>query len=98
MCALLIVMIIIIVVSGIIVFGVIITVKYFNEEDADKIGPVLKRVVMWQLPNDNNVSESVEVKWRVKWSLQDPHALQTQRVARTQVDSSEQTTQSVQLS
>jgi hypothetical protein len=49
-------MIIIIVVSGIIVFGVIITVKYFNEEDADKIGPVLKRVVMWQLPNEVFVS------------------------------------------
>jgi membrane-anchored glycerophosphoryl diester phosphodiesterase (GDPDase) len=41
MCALLIVMIIIIVVSGIIVFGVIITVKYYNEEDVDKIGPAL---------------------------------------------------------
>jgi hypothetical protein len=37
MCALLIVMVIIIVVSGIIVFGVIITVKYYNEEDVDKI-------------------------------------------------------------
>jgi hypothetical protein len=33
MCALLIGMIIIIVVSGMMVFGVIITVKYFNEED-----------------------------------------------------------------
>ena len=65
MCALLIVMIIIIVVSGIIVFGVIITVKYFNEEDTDKIGPALERVVMWQLPKDNNVSESVEVKCKV---------------------------------
>jgi len=45
MCALLIGMIIIIVVSGIIVFGVIITVKYFNEEDEDKIGTALKRFV-----------------------------------------------------
>jgi hypothetical protein len=44
MCALLIGMIIIIVVSGIMVFGVIITVKYFNVEDTDKIGPALKRV------------------------------------------------------
>jgi hypothetical protein len=65
MCALLIVMIIIIVVSGIIVFGVIITVKYFNEEDVDKIGPTLKRVVMWQLPKDNNVGEFVEIKCKV---------------------------------
>ena len=65
MCALLIVMIIIIVVSGIIVFGVIITVKYYNEEDEDKIGPALKRVVMWQLPKDNYVGESVEVKCKV---------------------------------
>jgi hypothetical protein len=75
MCALLIVMIIFIVVSGIIVFGVIITVKYYNEEDVDKIGPALKRVAI----------------------LQDPHALQIQRVARKQVDSREQTTQLVQL-
>jgi len=65
MCALLIVMIIIIVVSGIIVFGVIITVKYYNEEDEDKIGPTLKRIVMWQLPKDNYVGESVEVKCKV---------------------------------
>ena len=65
MCALLIVMIIIIVVSGIIVFGVIITVKYFNEECEDKIGPALKRIVMWQLHRDNNVGESVEVKRKV---------------------------------
>jgi hypothetical protein len=40
-------MIIIIVISGIIVFGVIITVKYYNEEDVDKIGPALKRAAMW---------------------------------------------------
>jgi hypothetical protein len=53
-------MIMIIVVSGIIVFGVIITVKYFNEEDVDKIGPALKRVVMWQLHKDNNVGEPME--------------------------------------
>jgi hypothetical protein len=52
---------IIIVVSGIIVFGVIITVKYYNEEDEDKIGPALKRVVMWQLPEDNDVGESVYI-------------------------------------
>ena len=65
MCALLIVMIIIIVLSGSIVFCVIMTVKYFNEEDADKIGPALKRVVMWQLPKDNNVGESMEIKCNV---------------------------------
>ena len=65
MCALLIVMIIIIVVSGIIIFGVIITVKYYNEEDVDKIGPALKRVVMWQSHKDSDVSESVEVKCKV---------------------------------
>jgi len=65
MCALLIVMIIIIVVSGIIVFGVIITVKYYNEEDEDTIGPTLKRVVMWQLPEDNDVDESVYIKRKV---------------------------------
>jgi hypothetical protein len=65
MCALLIGMIMIIVVSGIIVFGVIITVKYFNEEDVDKIGPALKRVVMWQLHKDNNVGEPMEVKCKV---------------------------------
>ena len=47
MCALLIVMIIIIVVSGNILFAVIISVKYFNEDNVDKIGPALKRVVMW---------------------------------------------------
>jgi thiol:disulfide interchange protein len=61
MCALLIVMIIIIVVSGIIVLGVIITVKYFNEENEDKIGQTLKRVVMWQLPKDNDVGGPLEV-------------------------------------
>jgi hypothetical protein len=55
-------MIIIIVVSGIILFGVIITVKYYNEEDEDKIGPTLKRVVMWQLYQDNNVGQSVDIK------------------------------------
>jgi hypothetical protein len=65
MCALLIVMIIIIVVSGIIVLGVIITVKYFNEENEDKIGPTLKRVVMWQLPKDNDVGGPLEVKYNV---------------------------------
>jgi len=62
MCALLIVMIIIIVVSGNILFAVIISVKYFNEDNVDKIGPALKRVVMWQLHKDNNVGEPVEVK------------------------------------
>jgi hypothetical protein len=62
MCALLIFMIIIIVVSGNILFAVIISVKYFNEENADKIGPALKSVVMWQLFKDNNVGEPVEVK------------------------------------
>jgi hypothetical protein len=62
MCALLIVMIIIIVVSGNILFAVIISVKYFNEDNADKIGPALKSVVMWQLFKDNNVGEPVEVK------------------------------------
>jgi hypothetical protein len=55
---------IILVVSGIIVFDVIITVKYFNEEDTDKIGPALKRVVMWQLSKDNNVGELKEVPIR----------------------------------
>ena len=65
MCALLIGMIMIIVVSGIILFGVIITVKYFNEEDVDKIRPALKRVVMWQLHKDNNVGEPMEVKRKV---------------------------------
>jgi hypothetical protein len=65
MCALLIGMIIIIVVSGTMVFGVIITVKYFNEEDTDKIGPALKRVVMWQLSKDNNVGELKEVTCKV---------------------------------
>ena len=65
MCALLIGMIIIIVVSGIIVFDVIITVKYFNEEDTDKIGPALKRVVMWQLPKDNDVGGPLEGKYNV---------------------------------
>jgi hypothetical protein len=65
MCALLIVMIIIIVVSGIIVFAVIISVKYFNEDNADKIGPALKSVVIWQLPKDNNVGEPVEIKYKV---------------------------------
>jgi hypothetical protein len=58
-------MIIIIVVSGIIVFAVIISVKYFNEDNADKIGPALKSVVMWQLPKDNNVGEPVEIKYKV---------------------------------
>jgi hypothetical protein len=62
MCALLIVMIIIIVVSGIILFGVIITVKYYNEEDEDKIGPALKRFVIWKLYQDNNVGQSVDIK------------------------------------
>jgi hypothetical protein len=55
-------MIIIIVVSGNILFAVIISVKYFN---ADKIGPALKSVVMWQLFKDNNVGEPVEVKCKV---------------------------------
>jgi hypothetical protein len=55
-------MIIFIVVSGIIVFGVIITVKYYNEEDVDKIGPALKRAAMWHSHKDSDVSESVEVK------------------------------------
>jgi hypothetical protein len=32
-------------------------VKYYNEEDEDKIGPTLKRVVMWQLPEDNIVDK-----------------------------------------
>jgi hypothetical protein len=54
-----------IVVSGIIVFGVIITVKYYNEEDVDKIGPALKRVVVWQSHKDSDVSESAEVKCKV---------------------------------
>ena len=62
MCSLLIVMIIIIVVSGIILFGVIITVKYYKEEDEDKIGPTLKRVVIWKLYQDNNVDQSVDIK------------------------------------
>ena len=65
MCALLIVMIIIIFVSGIIVFGVIIIVKYYNEEDEDIIGPALKRVVMWQLPKDRDVGETLAVKCKV---------------------------------
>ena len=65
MCALLIVMIIIIVVSGIMVFGVIITVKYFNNENTDKIGPALKRVVMWQLSKDNNVGELKDVTCKI---------------------------------
>ena len=65
MCALLIVMIIIIGVSGIMVFGVIITVKYFNDENTDKIGPALKRVVMWQLSKDNNVGELKDVTCKV---------------------------------
>jgi hypothetical protein len=55
-------MIIIIVISGIIVFGVIITVKYYNEEDEDKIGPALKRVVMWQSHEDTIVDDSMKVK------------------------------------
>ena len=38
---------------------------YYNEEDVDKIGPALKRVVMWQLPKDNNVGEPMEVKCKV---------------------------------
>jgi hypothetical protein len=40
-------------------------VKYYNEEDEDKIGPALKRVVMWQLPEDNDVGESVYIKRKV---------------------------------
>jgi hypothetical protein len=40
-------------------------VKYYNEEDEDKIGPTLKRVVMWQLPEDNDVGESVYIKRKV---------------------------------
>ena len=55
-------MIIIIVISGIIVFGVIITVKYYNEEDEDKIGPTLKRVVMWQSHEDTIVDDPMKVK------------------------------------
>ena len=55
-------MIIIIVISGIIVFGVIITVKYYKEEDENKIGPTLKRVVMWQSHEDNIVDDSMKVK------------------------------------
>jgi len=65
MCALLIVMIIIIVISGIIVFGVIITVKYFNEEDVDKMRPTLKGVVMWLFHKYNNVGEPLEVRDKV---------------------------------
>jgi len=65
MCALLIVMIIIIVASGIILLGVIITVKYFNEEDVDKIRRSLKRVVMWQLHKDTDLGEPVEIKYKV---------------------------------
>ena len=61
-CALLIVMIIIIVVSGIIGFVVIVNVKYFNEEDVDKIGPVFKRLAMWQLHKDNELVEPNELK------------------------------------
>ena len=62
MCALLIVMIIIIVVSGNILFAIIISVNYFNEEDVDKIRPALRRFVLWQLPKDNNIGELKEVK------------------------------------
>jgi hypothetical protein len=58
-------MIIIIVVSGIVVFGVIITVKYYNEEDVDKIGPALKRVVMWQSHKDSDDSESYLVPYNM---------------------------------
>ena len=65
MCALLIVMVIIIVVSGIIVFGAIITVKYYNEEDVDKIGPALKRITSWQSHKDSDVGESVEAKYNI---------------------------------
>jgi hypothetical protein len=65
MCALLIVMIVIIAVSGIIVFGVIITVKYFNEEDVDKMRPTLKRVVMWLFHKYINVGEPLEVRDKV---------------------------------
>jgi hypothetical protein len=65
MCALLIVMIIIIVASGIILLGVIITVKYFNEEDVDKIRRALKRVVIWQLHKDTDPGEPVEIKYKV---------------------------------
>jgi hypothetical protein len=58
-------MIVIIAVSGIIVFGVIITVKYFNEEDVDKMRPTLKRVVMWLFHKYNNVGEPLEVRDKV---------------------------------
>jgi hypothetical protein len=33
--------------------------------DVDKIGPALKRVVMWQSHKDSDDSESVEVKCKV---------------------------------
>ena len=65
MCALLIVMVIIIVVSGIIAFGVILTVKYYNEEDVDKIGPALKSITSWQSHKDTDVGESVEAKYNI---------------------------------
>ena len=55
-------MIIIIVISGIIVFGVIITVKYYKEEDENKIGPTLKRVVIWQSHEDTIVDDPMKVK------------------------------------
>ena len=58
-------MIIIIVVSGIIVLGVIITVKYLNEENMDKIGPALKRVVMWLSHEYNSVGNPMKVKCAV---------------------------------
>ena len=62
MCALLIVMIIIIAVSGIIVFVEILIVKYFIEEDDDKIGPVFERLAMWKLHKDNELVEPNELK------------------------------------
>ena len=65
MCALLIVMIVIIAISGIIVFGVIITVKYYNEDDVANIGPALKRVVMWLFHKYNTVGEALEVRDKV---------------------------------
>jgi hypothetical protein len=46
----------------------LITVKYYNEEDVDKIGPALKRVAMWHSHKDSDVGESAEVKCKEnKW-------------------------------
>jgi hypothetical protein len=33
-------------------------VKYYNEEDVDKIGPALKRITSWQSHKDSDVGES----------------------------------------